>query len=75
MFIRPSQLTFRLCIHGDLKGDIKQIIAGYAYTNFQEMYQRAVKIARIINETEIENRGKGQVRRNLAPEDPIVREG
>ena len=29
-----------------LKGEIKQIIAGYAYTNFQEMYQRAMKVAR-----------------------------
>ena len=36
-----------------LKGEIKQIIARYANTSFQEMYQMAVKIARIISETEI----------------------
>jgi len=28
-----------------LKGYIKQTIAGYAYTNFPEMYQRAVNVA------------------------------
>jgi len=50
-----------------LKGEVKQIIAGYAYTNFQEMYQRAVKIARIMNETEIKNREKDQVKRKFGP--------
>jgi len=50
-----------------LKGEIKQIIAGYTYTSFQEMYQRAVKIARIISETEIEDRGKGQVKEKFGP--------
>jgi len=42
-----------------LKEEIKQIIAGHAYTNFQEMYQRAVKVARIIDENKIENKEKG----------------
>ena len=50
-----------------LKGEIKQIIAGYAYTSFQEMYQRAVKIARIISETEIEDRGKGKIKEKFGP--------
>ena len=49
------------------KGEIKQIIAGYAYTSFQEMYQRAVKIVRIISETEIEDRGKGKVKEKFGP--------
>ena len=44
------------------------MIVGHAYANFQEMYQRAVKIARIMNETEIENREKGQAKRKFAPE-------
>jgi len=35
------------------------MIAGHAYVNFQEMHQRPVKIAQIINETEIENSEKG----------------
>jgi len=50
-----------------LKGQIKQIIAEYAHTSFKEMYQRAVKIARIINEIEIEDRGKGQVKEKFGP--------
>ena len=50
-----------------LKGEIKQIIAGYAYTNFQEMYQRTVKVARIIDETKIENKEKGRVTRKISP--------
>ena len=50
-----------------LKGEIKQIIAGYAYANFQEMYPRAVKVARIIDETEIENKEKGGPRKEISP--------
>jgi len=50
-----------------LKGEVKQIIARYAYTNFQEMYQRAVKIIRIMNETKIKNREKDQVKRKFGP--------
>jgi len=34
-----------------LKGEVKQIITGYPYASFQEMYKKAVKVARIINET------------------------
>jgi len=37
-----------------LKGLIKRMIAGYVFTSFQEMYQRVVKIARVIEETEAE---------------------
>jgi len=40
----------------ELRGEVKQIITGYTYDNFQEMYQKDVKIARIISETEIEDR-------------------
>jgi len=53
-----------------LKGEIKQIIAGYAYSNFQEMYQRAVKVARIIDETKIENKEKGRAKREISPGEP-----
>jgi len=37
-----------------LKGPIKRMIARHVFTSFQEMYQRAVKIARVIEETEAE---------------------
>ena len=42
---------------------MKQIIAGYTDDNFQEMYQKAVKIAHIMNEIEIESREKNQVKK------------
>ena len=50
-----------------LRGEVKQIIAGYTYDNFQEMYQKVVKIARIMNETKTENREKEQVKRKFGP--------
>jgi len=37
-----------------LRGDIKSIIAGQTFVNFQEMYQRAVKVARVLEENEKE---------------------
>jgi len=49
-----------------LRGEVKQIIAGYTYGSFQEMYQKALKIARIISETEIENREKDQVKEKFS---------
>jgi len=51
-----------------LRWEVKQIIAGYPYDNFKEMYQKAMKIARIINQTEIENREKDQVKKKFGPE-------
>jgi len=46
------------------------MIAGYAYTNFQEMCQRAVKVARIIDETKIENKERGPTKREIGPGKP-----
>ena len=46
---------------------MKQIIAGYTYDSFQEMYQKALKIAHIISETEIENRERDQVKEKFGP--------
>ena len=53
---------------------MKQTIARYVYANFQEMYQRAVKVALIMNEIKIENREKGQSTRKFGWEDPVCRE-
>ena len=50
-----------------LRGEVKQIIAGYTYDNFQEINQKAVKIACIMNKTEIENREKDQVKKEFGP--------
>ena len=56
------------------KWEVKQIIAGYAYANFQEMYQKAVKVARIINKTDLRIEKKAKERKSLALEDPIIKE-
>ena len=48
-----------------LKGPIKRMIAGHAFTSFQEMYQRAVKIARVIEETDAEGRQMGLAKRKF----------
>jgi len=37
-----------------LRGDVKSAIAGHTFGNFQEMYQRAVKVARVLEESEKE---------------------
>ena len=49
-----------------LKGPIKKMIAGHVFMSFQEMYQRAVKIARVIDETEAESRQIGQAKRKFS---------
>jgi len=38
-----------------LKGSIMSMIAGQTFKNFQDMYQWAVEIARVLEETETEN--------------------
>jgi len=37
-----------------LRGDIKSVIAGQTFTSFQDMYRRAVKVARVLEENEKE---------------------
>jgi len=37
-----------------LRGDVKSVITGQTFANFQEMYQRAVKVARVLEENEKE---------------------
>jgi len=37
-----------------LRGDIKSVIASRTFANFQEIYQRAVKVARVLDESEKE---------------------
>jgi len=49
-----------------IKGPIKQMIAGHVFTSFPEMYQRAVKIAWVIEETEAEGRQMGLAKRKFS---------
>ena len=37
-----------------LRGDIKSVLAGQTFASYQEMYQRAVKVAHVLEETERE---------------------
>jgi len=39
-----------------LKGSIKLMITGHSFEKFKEMYQQAIKIARVVEETERENK-------------------
>jgi len=50
-----------------LKGPIKRMIAGHIFTSFQEMYQRAVKIAQVIEEIEDKSRQMGLTKRRFGP--------
>jgi len=36
-----------------LRGDIRSMIAGQTFANFQKMYQWAVKIARVLEESRL----------------------
>ena len=46
---------------------IKQMIAGHVFTSFQAMYQRAVKIAQVIEEAEAESWQMGLAKRKFGP--------
>ena len=48
-----------------LKGPIKRMIARHVFTSFQEMNQRATKIARVIEEIEAESRQMGLAKRKF----------
>jgi len=54
-----------------LRGDIRAMIAGQTFANFQEMYQRAVKIARVLEESRLEKTSLG----GWEKEDGTAREG
>jgi len=48
-----------------LRGNIRSMIAGQTFQNFQEMYQRAVKIAQVLEESENENRALNLGKRKM----------
>ena len=54
-----------------LRGDIKSVIVGQTFASFQDMHQRAVKVARVLEENEketqilsLEQKRKEQFRQN-----------
>ena len=48
-----------------LKGSIKSMIVAHSFENFKEMYQRAVKLARVLEETNWENRASNLGKRKI----------
>jgi len=48
-----------------MKGSVKSMIAGHSFENFKEMYQRAVKLARVLEETNWENRASNLGKRKI----------
>jgi len=43
------------------------MIVGYAYANFQKMFQRVVNMAWVMDETEVENKKMSQTKRKFGP--------
>jgi len=52
--------------HG-LGGDIRSMIAGQTFENFHEMYQQAVKIARVSEESKMKKQALDTGKRNMGP--------
>jgi len=50
-----------------LRGYIRSMIAGQTFDNFHEMYQRAVKIARVLKDTEMEKQALAFGKRKMGP--------
>ena len=48
-----------------LKGNVKSMIAGHKFDSYQEMYQSAIKISRILDETKGENRAIRQMKQKF----------
>ena len=50
-----------------LRGYIRSMIAGQTFDNFHEMYQRAVKIARVLKDTEMEKQALAFGKQKMGP--------
>jgi len=50
-----------------LRGDIRSMIRGQTFENFQDMYQRAIKIACVLEESESEIRVLTLEKRKMEP--------
>ena len=48
-----------------LQGSIRSMIAGQTFENFQEMYQRVVKVARVLEEIERESKAASFEKRKM----------
>jgi len=50
-----------------LRGDIRSMIAGQTFDNFHDMYQRAIKIARVLKESKRESQALALGKRKMEP--------
>jgi len=50
-----------------MRGDIRSMIVGQTFDNFHDMYQKAVKIARVLEESERESRVLTLGKRKMEP--------
>jgi len=50
-----------------LRGDINSMIASQTFENFYEMYQRAVKIARVLEESKMKKQASEARKRKMGP--------
>jgi len=50
-----------------LRGDIKSMIAGQTFENFHEMYQQAMKIARVLGDSKMKKQALEAGKRKMGP--------
>jgi len=50
-----------------LRGDIRSMIAGQTFENFHEMYQQAMKIARVLDKIRMEKQALDAGKRKMGP--------
>jgi len=50
-----------------LRGNIRSMIVGQTFENFHEMYQQAMKIARVLEESKIEKQALDVGKRKMGP--------
>jgi len=55
IYVATNEMRMERFEHG-LKGKLKEAIVGHSYINLNEMYQKAIKIARVVHDTEATER-------------------
>jgi len=51
-----------------LKGKLNDVVAGHSYANSQEMYPKAIKIARVVDENEATKEKRHKQKQSLVQE-------
>ena len=64
VYVANDEIRMELFKHG-LKGKLKEVVAGHSYANFQEMYQKMVKIVWVVDENKVIERVEVQGKRKF----------